>query len=214
MDRLAPWAFSERCVERVLYFDYQTHLENNTPGRHGSGRAGVYRGNYVKGIGRTQAAGNWNDGVDRYHGSGHMAPASAIRERLITQALQSRGMGDTIVPCTGVLLGSLKPEEKRWMRRGKTSSQSSITPADDRFIAVSLKPADFARMSNIVWAVNHFSTTPAHLGALFLDFERYLHSPGDRENLRGEPLAIARAMEGAFRRGLDNFRRYNDAGLF
>src|SRR5688572_23415262 len=87
LDRISPWDFSRRKIDRVLYFDYQTQLDNNMPGRHGSGRGGVFHGYYVKGVGRTQAAGNWNNLGDRYHGSGHLSVASALRERLISVAL-------------------------------------------------------------------------------------------------------------------------------
>src|SRR5207253_8630395 len=60
----------------------------------------------------------------------------------------------------------------------------------------------------------HFSMHPDRMGSLFLDFERYLNPPDRRENLAGEPASIARAMDGAFRRGLANFQRYERAGLF
>ncbi len=213
-DRVAPFALARRSVQPVLFFDYQTQIENNTPGRLGSGRAGVFRGYYVKGVGRTPAAGNWNDQGDRYHGSGHLSVASALRERLITAALQARGLGDAIVPCESVLAARLRPDEQRAAALGHSSSQPSLTPADAHLMALSLKPADFARVSNLVWALDHFSMQPQHMGSLFLDFERYLNPPGRREDLGGEPAAIARSMDRAFRRGLANFERFERVGLF
>ncbi len=214
LDRIATWDFSGGEIEPVLHFDYQTQLDNNAPGRHGSGRGGVFRNYYVKGVGRTQAAGNWNSTGDRYHGSGHMAVASALRERLISVALTAQGLGDAIVPCESILLAKLRPDERRAVAIGASSSQASFTPADEKLMALSVKRADFARMSNIVWALDHHCTDPQAFGTLFLDFERFLNPPGEREGLEGAPDTIALAMDRAFQRGLANFGRFNRVGAF
>ena len=39
LDRIAPFALAKKSVRPVLHFDYQTHVEDNPPGRLGSGRA-------------------------------------------------------------------------------------------------------------------------------------------------------------------------------
>jgi hypothetical protein len=214
LDRIPPFLFDKRQTQPVLHFDYQTQLENNTPGRNGAGRAGIFRGHYLKGVGRTPAAGNWNDPQDRYNASGHLSVGSALRERLITVMLESRGLGDAIVPCRGILLGRFKPDERRAVALGHSSSQAAMTPADAQLMAISAKPADFARISNFAWALDHFCTGPAELGNLFLDLERYLNPPHQREGIEGSPAAIARAMDRAFRRGFANFLRFNSHGLF
>jgi hypothetical protein len=54
LDKIKPFAFDGGASpDAVLFYDHQTHLENNTPGRLGSGRGGVYRGRYLKGVGGT-----------------------------------------------------------------------------------------------------------------------------------------------------------------
>ncbi len=214
LDKISPFAFDARHTREVLHFDYQTQIENNPRGRHGSGRAGVYRGYYLKGIGRTPAAGNWNDPVDRYSASGHLSAGSALRERLITVLLEARGLGDAIVPCQSILLGRLRPDERKSAALGHSSSQAAMTPADAGLMALSLKTADFARISNFAWALDHFCVNPAELGGLFLDLERYLNPPLRRDGLCGSPTSIARAMDRAFRRGFSNFLRFNQRGLF
>jgi hypothetical protein len=214
LDRISPWEFSRREIQPVLYFDYQTQLDSNTMGRHGSGRGGIFRGYYVKGVGRTQAAGNWNDLVDRYHGSGHLSVASALRERLISVALDAQGLGGAIVSCESILLGRLRRDERLTAAGGASSSQSSMTPADGTLMALSLKSADFARMSNFVWALDHHCADEQVFGTLFLDLERYLNPPDRREGIQGEPRAIARAMDSAFRRGFANFLSFNRVGVF
>ena len=213
LGRIAVFSFSAGSEDAALFYDLQTQLDDNSPGRHGSGRSGVYLDRYLKGVGRTPAAANWSAGPDIYHGSGHLSVGSALRERLITLFLEARGLGATIVPCEGVLLGPLNRAESRAVRRGETSSREASTRADAHMVALTVKPADFARMSNFVYALDHFPATPQQLGTLFLDLERFLHPPGEREGLEGAPDAIARALDAAFRRGLERFEAWARAGL-
>lgn len=213
-DRIAAFAFAPSDGQEVLYYDRQTQLLGNTRGRHGSGRSGVYRGHYLKGVGRTPAAANWNEAADVYHNSGHLSVGSAIRERTITAFLAARGLGATIVPCRAVLLGRLTAAETRAVRRGESSSRVGFAAADAELLALTVKPADFARMSNFVFALEHFGNSPQALGELFVDLEKFLHPPGARAGLAGSPEGIAQALDEAFRRGLENFRAFARAGLF
>jgi hypothetical protein len=177
LDCIASFSFSSEKKEQSLLYDLQTQLAGNSRGRHGSGRSGIYLGHYLKGVGRTPAAANWCDDDDIYHASGHLSVGSAIRERLITAFLEARGLGDTVVPCKTVLAGRLAPEEARAVWLGKSSSRTRFTFGDAHMIALTVKAADFARMSNFVFALDHLDGTPQQLGELFLDLERYLHSP-------------------------------------
>ena len=213
-DRITSFSFAAAKTKDVLLYDLQTQLVGNIAGRHGSGRSGIYRGHYLKGVGRTPAAANWSDGEDVYHGSGHLSVGSAIREQLITAFLQARCLGATIVPCQAVLLGPLLPAEARAVQRGESSSRTHFAASDAHMIALTVKPANFARISNFVFALDHLTGKPQHLGELFLDLERYLHPPDAREGLEGSPDGIARALDMAFRRGLENFRAYARVGLF
>ena len=213
-DRIPAFAFAKAAGQEVLHYDLQTQLLGNARGRHGSGRSGVYRGRYLKGVGRTPAAANWDDASDIYHASGHLSVGSAIRERLITAFLEARGLGETIVPCEAVLLARLTPAEARAVRREESSSRAHFVASDADLMALTVKPADFARMSNFVFALDHFTGYPQHLGELFLELERQLHPLGERAGLEGSPERIGRALERAFRRGLANFQAYARAGLF
>lgn len=213
-DRMRAFALGRETEGEVLYYDLQTQWTGNTRGRLGSGRGGVYGGGYLKGVGRTPAAANWNEAGDLYHASGHLSVASAIRERLITGVLEARGMGDAVVPCTAVLLRRLAPAETRAIRGDESSSRPAFARADGALAALTVKPADFARPSNIAFALDHFENSPRGLGELFLELERYLDPPRDRTRLEGSPVSIAGAMDRAFRRGLDHFRGFARAGLF
>lgn len=215
LDRLHAFHFSPRTETEVLHYDMQTQLLGNVRGRLGSGRAGMYRGHYVKGVGRTQAAANWNDEGDIYHGSGHLAVGSAIRERAITRCLQAHGMGSLIVPCTDVLLGRLTPAEQRAVAQAKSSSRPAFTAADSRCMSLSVKPADFARMSNFAFALDRFEVQPRSIAELFLDLEYYLAPPAERgSDAEGSPQTIVDALERAYERGLAAFRAFSSAGLF
>src|SRR5438128_755594 len=81
LGQIAPFGYAAGGHDDdLLYADLQTHPTVNVGRRLGSGRAGFYRGKYLKGVGRTQLAGNWSDPRDVYHGTGHMAPSAAVRE--------------------------------------------------------------------------------------------------------------------------------------
>ena len=114
----------------------------------GSGRSGVYRGWYLKGIGRTPLAANWHQG-DYLHNTGHLAASSAIRELAISEWLRALSLDDTIVPCEGLLLAPLAPELARFAELLYGRLLDAPLPAVDRgFQAISVKRADFARASN------------------------------------------------------------------
>jgi len=214
LDLISPYHFTNEAATEVLHYEMQTQLLGNVRGRLGSGRAGVYQGHYLKGVGRTPAAANWNDDADVYHGSGHLAVGSAIRERAITACLEARGLGKTIVPCVAVLLGRLKPAESRAVVREQSSSRPGFTAADSRFMALTAKPAHFARMSNFAFALDRFEVNPRNIGELFLDLEHFLQPPEARADVEGSPQTIVDAMEQALNRGMANFETFARAGLF
>jgi hypothetical protein len=209
LDRVGAFAFGGAAVDDVAYCDLQTHLEGNSPGRLGSGRAAFWRGGYVKGLGRTLLAANWNDAEDRYHGSGHLSASSAIREHLISRRLGARGLGDRIVPCTGLLARTLDDGERAAVAEGRSSARAEVAPADGHLATLTVKPGGFARLSNVVWALEHVRAEPGPVADLFLDVERFLGEAGD-----GEPAAIAAGLAASFERGLEAFARFEAAGLF
>lgn len=213
LDRISPFDLDGRSSDDILLCDYHAPLEGGLPGRLGSGRSGVYRGKYLKGVGRTLAAANWNDGDDRYHGSGHMSVGSALRERLITREVQALGLGRAIVPCEAVLLRPLSSGEQQAVHGGASSSTVDFTPADASLAALTVKPGDFARFGNIVFALTYFDNSPQWLGRFFLEFDRYLRPPGSRVESEGTPAEIVDAMDVAFRHGLANFQAFGRAGL-
>jgi len=213
-DRLAAFALQHHARGEVLHFDLQTQLTGNSWGRLGSGRGGVFQGHYLKGVGRTPAAANWNQADDLYHASGHLSVASALRERLITAFLRDRGLEDAIVPCEAVLLRKLSAGETRAIRQSQSSSRPAFNPADATLAALTVKPADFARLSNFVFALDHFEASPRRIGELFLDLERFLNPPLQRSHPEGTARSIVAAMDGAFHRGLDHFQKFARVGLF
>ncbi len=214
LSRIGAYHFTRRGVRDVLLLDFQTQLDQNYPRRLGSGRGGVYRGFYLKGVGRTLAAANWNDTGERYHGSGHMPPTSAAREWLISQYLHAAGLAHTIVPCETVLAAALTPTQRREVSAGHTSVNLQRAPADGLLQVLSAKQANFARMSNIVWALDHFCFEPGFIGRLFLALDRFLRPPDARDSAQGDPAGIAAAMEAAYQRALSAFRSWSAHGLF
>jgi hypothetical protein len=153
---------AEACpTESLLYADLQTMLYSQIAGRLGSGRAGFYRGWYLKGVGRTPLAANWNCG-DHLHSSGHMAASSAIREYVASLYLQEQGCGGSIVPCEGVLLAELDPHLRSYHDNLYGPMLDAVVPRVDRYLqAISVKSGSFARQTNFIWLLHNL--TPASL---------------------------------------------------
>lgn len=214
LDRIPPFAFDGVTDDGpCLWYDLHTGLEGSPPGRLGSGRGGTYRDRYLKGVGRTPAAGNWRDAADRYSGSGHLSVASALRERLVTIALGDLGLADTVVGCEAVLLAPLTLAEQEAVAAGRTSSRPAMTAADATLVALSVKAAGFARPANVVHALEHACRGPRDVGRLFLALERHLRPPGDRDAAVGAPGDVVAALEAGFEAALRNFEAFARIGL-
>jgi hypothetical protein len=160
---IAPFEYgvSEGTLNKgIMLCDYQLSPGLNYARRLGSGRSGYWQNKYVKGVGRTLLAANWNDGFDRYHGSGVMAASAGLREYLITRLLVSQKSAHLINPCEDLLLRPLEPQCKNYMRDQLQLSahEASLLPKiDQRFVCITVKPADFFRYSNFWWWLSGFS---------------------------------------------------------
>jgi hypothetical protein len=198
--------------EQLLYADLQSNPDSNAPGRLGSGRAGFYRGYYLKGIGRTTLAGNWSDPQDAYHNSGHQLPSAAVREYLVSVYLEACGLGHTIVPCQGLLLGQLPAAAERYvlaMLPGRDAG--SIEPVDRRLQAISVKPAGFARFSNFLWALGHARPGLAWTVDFWQRVRFYLGAAAEGDGSAGALVTgLARAIE----RGCAHFAAFVRAGVY
>ena len=105
LGRIGAFAHRRRPLPEhaLLFADLQLNPDVNANRRFGSGRAGVHAGRYVKGVGRTLLAGNWNDPDDLYHNSGLQLASAGVRELLVSEYLRREGLGRVIVPCEGLL---------------------------------------------------------------------------------------------------------------
>jgi hypothetical protein len=143
--------------ESLLYADLQTNLYSNAVGRLGSGRSGFFRGWYLKGVGRTPLAANWN-GDDKLHSSGHQTASSAIREYVVSRYLQSQDGASTVVACEGILLAELEPALADYQRIVYGDKPADVVPEVDNHVqAITIKSGAFARHSNFTWLLHHLS---------------------------------------------------------
>src|SRR5688572_30537518 len=142
---------TDREPVQLLFADFQLAAWSNSVRRLGAGRAGFYRGHYLKGIGRTPLAANWNDPEHFYHASGHLFPTAAVREYLTTVYMEARGLSRRLVPCTGLLLSKLEPTLEQQLATALGEGLRHLAPIDRALQAVSVKPAGFARASNFLW---------------------------------------------------------------
>ncbi|HVT18287.1 MAG TPA: hypothetical protein VHQ90_19180 [Thermoanaerobaculia bacterium] len=158
-ERIGPFGVQRQPLpaEQLLFADQQMTPFSYVSRRLGSGRSGVYRGLYLKGIGRTPLAANWNDN-DVTHNTGHMTASSAIREYVISVYTRAAGGESSIVPCQGVLLRPLSPELDRLRALLSEAFPEEALPAADGAIqAITVKPGAFARISNFAWLLHHLT---------------------------------------------------------
>jgi hypothetical protein len=144
----------------LLYSDLQSNADINVAMRLGSGRSGVYLDHYLKGMGRTTLAANWNVTADLYHSSGMLLASSGVREYLLSRYLASLGKSHLINPCTGLLMKKLPKgfdDHLKNVFRARPSERPTPLPqADANLHAISVKSGKFARFSNFTWWLCNF----------------------------------------------------------
>ena len=144
----------------VALCDLQDNPDTTVLGRLGSGRAGVYRDRYLKGIGRTLLAGNWAEPTDLLHHTGHLSASCAVRELLVSTYLETKGCADAINGCESVLVAAKAPVLRAYLVERLRKRRARLTrgnrwSSDLALQAITVKPAGFARYSNFVWMVRH-----------------------------------------------------------
>jgi hypothetical protein len=188
----------------VLRCDLQDNPDTSVQGRLGSGRTGVYRGAYLKGVGRTVLACNWANAADVRHHTGALDASAATRELVVSTYLRAKGCGDSIVGCDGVLLKPLAPELRGHVGASGTTLQ-----------ALSVKSARFARFSNLVWLSNHLDFYRSGAGTTTLaQFVRiFLATLGEERADLATPATLAAAFYRSARRGLASLRAFFRLGV-
>ncbi|EPX58278.1 hypothetical protein D187_004034 [Cystobacter fuscus DSM 2262] len=200
-----------------MYSDLQTNADINVSHRLGSGRAGFHGGKYLKGVGRTLLAANWNHPMDRYHSSGHLFPSAAMREYLVSCYLEELGAGDTLVGCEGLLLAPLPPGAERYLESFFPQRDfRDFAAVDRRLQAITVKGGEFARLSNFTWSFSQWQYGVPFLIDLFLKMAQYLGGPTQPRVRSREvtPETLAERLEGALERLVHHFERYFQAGVY
>lgn len=199
----------------LAYSDLQTNADSNHHGRLGSGRSAVFDDGYVKGIGRTPLAANWNDPDALYHNSGLLLASGGIREYLVSAFLVARGRGDRICPCTGFLARplpeALREHARNVFDRGHTRfghAAVELPAADSRLQVLTVKGSGFSRFSNVVWWLNRLSPARASSAEIHLFFSSFYQAlDGYRSAVPGDidPVAIAEKFAETVRRTIDGW---------
>lgn len=198
--------------EAYLYSDYRVVMGFFLR-RVGAGRSGYYRDAYLKGIGRTALAFNWWH-ANNYFGSGHLPASGAARELVVSRYFEAKGKANLINPCRGVLVADLAPEladPRAWLLR----SERPPLPCDQSLQAITVKDADFARFSNVIWHLDHLSLFKGELDLIrfFTLLVGGLQPPGADVSQDIRPSVIARALAGAIERAVGNYREYWRLGV-
>jgi hypothetical protein len=198
----------------LLYVDLQTNSYLDLPGRLGSGRAGFYRGRFLKGIGRTPLAANWNIISDQKRATGHLATSAAVREFVVSCYLRAKGKATTVNGCEGLLVSPLSSALSNHTSYGYDAS-GDVLPCDVKMQAISVKGSRFARLSNFIWLLNNLdlNSSAQHLREFFKGFVAYLDSPTEESSPPTTPARIAEAFSSAIERSLENFREFWRLGI-
>lgn len=204
----------EGVAERSAHCDFQLVADYPSHRRLGSGRSALYRGKYLKGIGRTPLAANWAQTRDSWHGSGHMQASAAVREFIATRYMEAKGLGHTLVPCEGILVRRMSAELRRGLQEYVDFMGMVLPPIDYELQAISVKPGGFARWSNFLWFLVH---APPSIHTI-IDFGFLLESFADPSRpapVPGgcTPRTIVGAMAAAVDRARESFIAYFRAGV-
>jgi hypothetical protein len=204
----------------VALCDLQDNPDTTVLGRLGSGRAGVYRGKYLKGIGRTLLAGNWARPDDVVHHTGHLSASAAVRELLVSAYLEAKGCSDAINPCESVLVGTKAPVLRSYLAERLRKQRARLTrgnpwSSDLALQAISVKPAGFARYSNLIWMVRHLDLFAGRGTHNLTRFVELFSSTVDPKGRVADPTPddVAQAFVRSVERGLDHLHRFWRLGV-
>lgn len=212
VDLGAIGAFFEPRADELGHADFQLLPDAGARGRLGAGRAVHYRGHYLKGVGRTPLAANWAFADDRRHATGHLFASAAVREYLISRFCEAHGLGDAIVPCTGVLVRPL-PRGGRAAAIASMPRREPVPAIDLRFQAISVKPGGFARLSNVTWALHHPDVLHRQIAELALALQRVCDPSSPLDPSACSPRSVIAALAAAIERTLVHQDRYFAAGV-
>jgi hypothetical protein len=140
--------------DELLWCDLQSTFTGSNDKVLGSARSGFYKGNYLKGMGLTNLAGHWHSESGFYHCSGHMLASAAIREYLISCILKAKGLNDLFIPCNDIFLKSMEESEIKLATENSFCGTIPFT-VDKSIIAISSKPGNFSRHSNLSWFLSN-----------------------------------------------------------
>ncbi|PRQ08585.1 hypothetical protein [Enhygromyxa salina] len=202
-------------VDALGWADLQRCPNASSRGRLGSGRAVYVGGRYLKGVGRTPLAGNWVWLDDCYHHSGHMLVSAAVRELLVTRYLAGAGAEHTIVPCEGILVAPLDAALVDFgdVAFADDGGAAILVAADRRCQAISSKPGDFMRASNLVWLLDDIGCEDAMVR--LRGFLRALdHGLGGSGDPTLTPTELVDRLEAGVARGAEHFRRFVELGVY
>jgi hypothetical protein len=208
----------------LLYADFQIVPDYVVPLRLGSGRAGHFRGHYLKGIGRTPLAANWNEPDDRAHATGHLSAYSTVREVVVTWVLDAKGLGHRINRCESFMLAPLDPILRVHQQARGPSDRDEMElraigalalPCDQAIQGLTIKGSGFARLSNFVWLLANMDLFSSHdaLVHFFFLFTHYLDPTRSLTLEEMSPDRIATELRDAIARTIDAFRDFFAAGV-
>ncbi len=212
----SPRSLSKSQKNEFLYSDCQTPYAA-TALRWGAGRSGFYKNKYLKGVGLTPLAANWNS-PDLLHSSGVLPAYSGIFELLISDYLSKNGLKETIVPCETILFAENQKDYVDALITFENLQDTKPASINRKIRAITVKPSNFIRPSNIIWLlsqsilerpIDESYSLPAFFKILYQGCRGDFSYAPDEISIE----AICNELENAFKRCLLNFEKFLLIGL-
>ena len=137
----------------------------------------------------------------------------------MSRYLRAKGLEQHIVPCTGLLLARMPQALAEPLEVFYREQQLQRPPSDQHLQAISVKPAGFARWSNLVWLAHQSSGHPDRIRELAWMCEHFARPRpvgAEHEPAVGACTAtsIANELARAMERGFESFEAFFRAGVF
>jgi hypothetical protein len=213
---IRPFDASDRTLQNVIHSDLQLVSRPDGTLRMGSGRSGFYRGHYLKGVGRTLIAGNWNVPEDRYHGTGILNGGGAAREYLASLYMKSKNLEGSIIPCNHVLFRKMEKKTAKAFEQifiPMTRLKPPLMPLDQSLQAITVKTGEFSRLSNLNWflyrTLNPSDENEITQFVIFMLYALTNRMPSGKET----PEQIVKTIENTALTALEHFQNFHLAGV-
>lgn len=216
----AAFAVPEALPPKSLGFaDHRLDPRGGGPRLAGASRSVFHGAHYLRGVGRTPLAGNWADRRDAARATGHLPVSVALRELVASVYARARGLDGGAVACEGILVAPLERRLAEPLARVAARTDARPVACDRHLQAISVRPGNFARWTNLLWLAQRTPATVEGILELAWACEHFAEVRDRLDHNRPRladcsPTTIAEALGRAVARGFAALEARLRAGIF